>query len=65
MTIIIYQTLSHLKVELLIVPAVQQARETWVRSFGFQPLDSRTQSIIKGVNLMKCRGTEMLQKKIP
>ncbi|ESW34440.1 hypothetical protein PHAVU_001G152900 [Phaseolus vulgaris] len=62
---VIESVLRHLNVELLIVPAVKQAKETWVRSFRFEPLDSRTESIIKGVNLLVCRGTEMLQKKIP
>jgi len=65
MTITIYQTLSHLNVELLVVPTVKQTRETWIRSFGFEPVDSTTEKIIKGVNMLVCRGTEKLQKRLP
>lgn len=59
------QALSFLNVELLVIPSVKELREIWIRSFGFEPLDLRSKKMMKGMNLLVFRGTEMLQKKIP
>ncbi|TKY62435.1 Increased DNA methylation 1 [Spatholobus suberectus] len=57
--------LSFLNVELLVIPAISKLRETWISAFGFEPIDSRSKTIIKGMNLLVFPDTVMLQKKIP
>ncbi|TKY45490.1 Increased DNA methylation 1 [Spatholobus suberectus] len=44
--------LSFLNVELLVIPAISKLRETWISAFGFEPIDSRNKTIIKGMNLL-------------
>lgn len=65
MTVTICQALSFLNVELLIIPAILKLKETWINSFGFEHLDSRSKRMIKSMNLMVFDGTITLQKKIP
>ncbi|KAL2320968.1 hypothetical protein Fmac_029937 [Flemingia macrophylla] len=57
--------LRYLNVELLIIPSMLQVKDTWIRSFGFEPLDSRSKTLIKDVNMLVFSGTVTLQKKIP
>ncbi|CAJ1904543.1 unnamed protein product [Sphenostylis stenocarpa] len=61
----IESALSFLDIELLLLPAVHQGRQIWVRSFGFEPLDTNTKNMIMGMDLKVFSGTEMLQKRIP
>ncbi|XP_020211191.2 increased DNA methylation 1-like [Cajanus cajan] len=57
--------LSFLEVELLVIPVVSTVKNTWIDAFGFEPLDLRSKTIIKGMNLLVFPNTEILQKKIP
>ncbi|XP_020213807.1 increased DNA methylation 1-like [Cajanus cajan] len=61
----IVSALSFLNVELLIISSMLQVKNTWIRSFGFEPLDLRSKKLIKSMNLMVFPGTVTLQKKIP
>ncbi|KAK7336767.1 hypothetical protein VNO77_17314 [Canavalia gladiata] len=57
--------LSFLNVELVVIPSVTQLRKTWTRGFGFEPLDSTGQAMIKTLNLLVFPHTDTLQKKLP
>ncbi|RDX64763.1 Increased DNA methylation 1, partial [Mucuna pruriens] len=60
----IESVLRNLNVELLVIPAVSEIKATWISAFGFEPLDLRSKTMIKGFNLLVFPGIEMLQKKI-
>lgn len=59
-----YQALSYLNVELLILPSVLEATETWTSCFGFAPIDFNTQKLMKEKHIMVFSDTDKLHKKM-
>jgi hypothetical protein len=59
----IYQALSYLNVEMLIIPSLDEVARFWVSSFQFEPIDEATKILMKE-RVVPFNDVTMLQKKI-
>lgn len=58
------QALGSLNVELLVIPAVSEVRDTWTSVFGFEPLEVARKQMIKNFSLLVFPHADMLMKEI-
>ncbi|CAM0876225.1 unnamed protein product [Alopecurus aequalis] len=58
----IQMILSSLKVETLIIPAINELVDTWTSKFGFSPLEDSHKQEVKSINMLVFPGIGLLQK---
>lgn len=60
----VISALSYLNVELLFLPSILEATETWTFCFGFEPIDFNHEKSMKEKHIMLFSDTKKLQKKM-
>ncbi|KAL1198007.1 Increased DNA methylation 1 [Cardamine amara subsp. amara] len=60
----IESALGSLKIDKLVIPAVQDLIDTWTLGFGFTPINESGKKKIKNLNLLVFPGVDMLEKPV-
>lgn len=61
---LLFQLLSHLGIEKLVLPAATQLQTTWESSFGFSEMPDNERMELIGYPLLVFQGTTLIQKSI-